>query len=147
MGVGRPRPYQNHHTRNPDFFKPESLRRKGREKYLVRLPLSMAGKPENDLVERGRKSLHVRAEENSSGEKLGEKQLWLILKQNLAQEGKTGKHHHQYLTHCTDEQSNGNEYFNEFGFPRCSRCALLYRLKNGAFPYGVRVDNVVLRFV
>lgn len=41
-------------------------------------------------------------------------------------------------TSCTDEKSSGNEYFNEFGHPRCVRCALLHRLKNGEWPHKVR---------
>ena len=49
-------------------------------------------------------------------------------------------------TSCTDEFSGGNEYFNEFGLPRCARCALLYRLKTGNFPYGVTVKELNIKF-
>lgn len=50
-------------------------------------------------------------------------------------------------TSCTDEDSNGNEYFNEYGYPRCIRCAILYRLKNKQWPRGAspRVETLILR--
>jgi hypothetical protein len=48
-------------------------------------------------------------------------------------------------TSCSDENSNGNEYFNEMGYPRCVRCALLYRLKEGIFPYDARVTELTIR--
>lgn len=43
-------------------------------------------------------------------------------------------------TSCSDQHSKGNEYANEFGVPRCSRCALLHRHKYGEFPYGVSAE-------
>jgi hypothetical protein len=49
-------------------------------------------------------------------------------------------------TSCTDENSNGNEYFNESGAPRCARCALLYWEKYGQFPYGVTVKHLNIEF-
>jgi len=38
-------------------------------------------------------------------------------------------------TSCSDEDLNGNQYPNEMGYVRCVRCALLHRLREGAFPY------------
>lgn len=49
-------------------------------------------------------------------------------------------------TSCSDEDSSGNEYFNEFGYPRCPRCALLYWEKHGEFPYGVSADIESIKF-
>jgi hypothetical protein len=49
-------------------------------------------------------------------------------------------------TSCSDLNSNGNEYFNEFGCPRCQRCALLYFAAHGKWMYeGLSVD-LSLRF-
>jgi hypothetical protein len=56
-----------------------------------------------------------------------------------------------YISHsrtsCTDEISNGNEYYNEMGFARCARCALLRALNNDPV-YGRRlVLSVEARWV
>ena len=61
MGVGRPRPYPNHPTRNPDVPGPEPLRNPSRRQPIVGLPIRLEGQPENNLVEHRRKSLHFRA--------------------------------------------------------------------------------------
>ena len=50
-------------------------------------------------------------------------------------------------TSCTDTDSNGNEYFNEMGFPRCVRCALLYRARHGEWPHGAEFRVESLRAV
>ena len=47
-------------------------------------------------------------------------------------------------TSCSDENSNGNEYFNEFGVPRCPRCCLLHRVKNGEWPHGAEPQGCEL---
>lgn len=40
-------------------------------------------------------------------------------------------------TSCSDENSNGNEFANEHGYPRCTRCALRALVANhGKDPYG-----------
>jgi hypothetical protein len=44
-------------------------------------------------------------------------------------------------TSCNDDNSNGNEFFNEFGAPRCRRCAVLHFVRNGEWPNGA-VANV-----
>lgn len=49
-------------------------------------------------------------------------------------------------TSCSDEESNGNEYFNEMGFPRCVRCALLHYVQNGEWPHGASVSEISIRF-
>jgi hypothetical protein len=49
-------------------------------------------------------------------------------------------------TSCSDDNLNGNQYFNECGYPRCARCALLHRLNTGEFPYGVHVSRLTIRF-
>lgn len=49
-------------------------------------------------------------------------------------------------TSCTDLESNGNEYFNEFGYPRCTRCALLYYVVHGEWPHGVQVNFTQIKF-
>ena len=49
-------------------------------------------------------------------------------------------------TSCSDQNSNGNQFFNEMGFPRCVRCAFLHRLREGEWPHGARPD-VSLRFI
>jgi hypothetical protein len=49
-------------------------------------------------------------------------------------------------TSCSDENSNGNEYFNEFGYPRCCRCALLYLAKNGHWPYHAEIHSLDTTF-
>ena len=48
-------------------------------------------------------------------------------------------------TSCSDDHSGGNEYFNESGYPRCTRCAFLYRLKNGSWLYNAK-PNAMLVF-
>lgn len=50
-------------------------------------------------------------------------------------------------TSCTDERSVGNEYFNEFGFPRCVRCCLLYRHRQGEWPHGSQFRITGLRAI
>jgi hypothetical protein len=47
---------------------------------------------------------------------------------------------------CSDADSAGNEKPNELGYPKCPRCALLYRLKTGIFPNGAMVDHLVIKF-
>jgi len=49
-------------------------------------------------------------------------------------------------TSCVEGESVGNEYFNEFGIPRCTRCALQYRTKNGEWPHGVKLRSVDISF-
>lgn len=49
-------------------------------------------------------------------------------------------------TSCDDENSNGNEYFNEMGYPRCTRCTLLYYLRNGEFPHNVTVEHTTVQY-
>ena len=44
---------------------------------------------------------------------------------------------HQRTT-CSDGDSHGNEYSNEFGAPRCTRCCLIHRLRHGEWPNGAR---------
>ena len=39
-------------------------------------------------------------------------------------------------TSCSDEDSGGNQYFNEMGYVRCERCAFLHRLREGEWPHG-----------
>lgn len=39
-------------------------------------------------------------------------------------------------TSCSDEKSNGNQYFNEMGYVRCVRCAFLHRMRKGEWPHG-----------
>ena len=39
-------------------------------------------------------------------------------------------------TSCSDENLNGNQYFNEMGYVRCVRCAFLHRLEVGEWPHG-----------
>jgi hypothetical protein len=39
-------------------------------------------------------------------------------------------------TSCSDDDFFQNAHFNECGYPRCVRCALLFRAKNGEFPKG-----------
>lgn len=48
-------------------------------------------------------------------------------------------------TSCDDNNSNGNEYYNEFGYPRCVRCALLYRLRNHEWPHNAEA-RIEIRF-
>jgi hypothetical protein len=50
-------------------------------------------------------------------------------------------------TSCSDENLNGNQYFNESGAPRCTRCAFLHRVRTGEFPHGVRVRRISILFV
>lgn len=50
-----------------------------------------------------------------------------------------------FRTSCTDDDSRGNEYFNEQGYPHCVRCALLYRVAHGHWPHGVEFRIVDLR--
>lgn len=39
-------------------------------------------------------------------------------------------------TSCSDDNSNGNEYPRpSTGYVRCVRCAFLYRVRNGHWPY------------
>ena len=49
-------------------------------------------------------------------------------------------------TSCSDADFNGNQYFNELGYPRCTRCALLYRLENGKWPHGAVVKSSGILF-
>lgn len=42
-------------------------------------------------------------------------------------------------TTCKNDTWNTNAFFNEMGFSRCVRCALLYRLDNDEFPYGSKM--------
>jgi len=49
-------------------------------------------------------------------------------------------------TSCSDEDSHGNEYFNEYGYPRCCRCALLYLAKNGHWPYHAELSSLDTTF-
>ena len=49
-------------------------------------------------------------------------------------------------TSCNDDVSNGNEYCSETGYPRCVRCALLYRLRHGEWPYGASARVEVIRY-
>jgi len=49
-------------------------------------------------------------------------------------------------TSCTDDSSNGNQFFNEFGSPRCVRCALLHRAREGEWPCGVDAEIRSIRF-
>jgi hypothetical protein len=49
-------------------------------------------------------------------------------------------------TSCSDEDLHGNQYFNETGYPRCTRCALLHRIRTGEFPYGAKVDILTIKF-
>jgi len=39
-------------------------------------------------------------------------------------------------TSCSDGNLNGNQYYNEFGAPRCTRCCLLHRIREGEWPDG-----------
>lgn len=39
-------------------------------------------------------------------------------------------------TSCSDQDLNGNQYFNEMGYVRCVRCAFLHRLREGEWPHG-----------
>ena len=48
-------------------------------------------------------------------------------------------------TSCSDENLNGNQYFNEMGYVRCVRCAFLHRLREGEWPYGAEPDIGSLR--
>lgn len=32
-----------------------------------------------------------------------------------------------------------NAFFNEYGFPRCNKCAILHRVRHGEWPHGARV--------
>lgn len=41
-------------------------------------------------------------------------------------------------TSCNDDDLNGNQYFNEFGCPRCTRCTLLHRARSGKWPHGAK---------
>lgn len=44
-------------------------------------------------------------------------------------------------TSCSDDNPNGNQYANEFGVPRCARCALRAVVDNlGLSPYGEPVE-------
>lgn len=49
-------------------------------------------------------------------------------------------------TSCNDDNSNGNEFFNEYGYPHCVRCAFLFRVEYGFWPLGAsaRVDSIKL---
>jgi len=49
-------------------------------------------------------------------------------------------------TSCIEGQLVGNEYFNEYGTPRCVRCALQYRMHHGEWPHGVKVRVMELSF-
>ena len=45
-------------------------------------------------------------------------------------------------TSCSDEAWITNAYYNreyEFGSPRCTRCAMIYRVKMGSWPYDAKV--------
>ena len=48
-------------------------------------------------------------------------------------------------TSCSDENPNGNHFGNEYGYPRCKRCALRFLVEEGIGPYGatVTVTDVV----
>lgn len=48
-------------------------------------------------------------------------------------------------TSCSDEKTNGNEYFNEMGYPRCSRCLLLHLKEYGELPHGAEMESVVFQ--
>jgi hypothetical protein len=48
-------------------------------------------------------------------------------------------------TSCSDADSYGNEFFNEYGTPRCVRCALLHRVTHGAWMYGATFRVTGLR--
>lgn len=37
----------------------------------------------------------------------------------------------------------GNAYFNEFGAPRCEKCAVQYRIKHGEWPHGAKATVTV----
>lgn len=51
-------------------------------------------------------------------------------------------------TSCNEENwyRTANYYMNESGYPRCVRCALLYRLHFGVFPYDAVPEVVTLVF-
>ena len=42
-------------------------------------------------------------------------------------------------TTCKNDTWNRNAYFNEMGYSRCVRCALLYRIDNDGFPYNAKM--------
>lgn len=42
-------------------------------------------------------------------------------------------------TSCNDIDANGNQYFNEFGCPRCVRCAMLHRYHIGEWPHDAKI--------
>ena len=50
-------------------------------------------------------------------------------------------------TSCADDASSGNEYFNEYGYVRCVRCAFLYRLKEGHWPHNgtVTIPDLLIK--
>lgn len=48
-------------------------------------------------------------------------------------------------TSCNDDDSRGNEFFNEHGYPRCVRCAMLHRVVNGRWPHDAKFLIVDLR--
>lgn len=43
-------------------------------------------------------------------------------------------------TSCSDTDWEANAYANEQGYPRCSRCALLYKIHTGKFPYDAQAS-------
>jgi hypothetical protein len=49
-------------------------------------------------------------------------------------------------TSCSDENWGPNAYFNEMGYPRCTRCVLLHYLKHGEFPYNAEVEHTTIQF-
>ena len=49
-------------------------------------------------------------------------------------------------TSCSDEDWHCNEYANDMGYPRCTRCAFLYFLKYEEFPYDTDIKSVVIRY-
>ena len=50
-------------------------------------------------------------------------------------------------TSCSDADWNGNQYFNEMGYPRCVRCCLLHRLAHGRWPHDAQFRVTGLRAV
>lgn len=48
-------------------------------------------------------------------------------------------------TSCDDNNLNGNQYFNEYGYPRCNRCALLHRWHTGEWSHNA-IPRIAIKF-